>query len=81
MPARRSGYGQPNSHTRLADEDKSAFATPPPQLRLETKHDSSSVSTCQSCNTTHTHTLVKTATALVRHSVGNFCLYGSLDGK
>eukprot|EP00955_Chlamydomonas_euryale_P106857 365733-Chlamydomonas_euryale.AAC.1 len=25
MPARRSGYGQPNSHTRLDDEDKSLF--------------------------------------------------------
>eukprot|EP00955_Chlamydomonas_euryale_P110172 365984-Chlamydomonas_euryale.AAC.7 len=28
MPARRSGYGQPNIHTRLADEDKSLFVTP-----------------------------------------------------
>eukprot|EP00955_Chlamydomonas_euryale_P052604 355214-Chlamydomonas_euryale.AAC.1 len=25
MPARRSGYGQPNIQTRLADEDKSLF--------------------------------------------------------
>eukprot|EP00955_Chlamydomonas_euryale_P090572 364556-Chlamydomonas_euryale.AAC.13 len=27
MSARRSGYGQPNIHTRLADEDKSLFVT------------------------------------------------------
>eukprot|EP00955_Chlamydomonas_euryale_P048493 353991-Chlamydomonas_euryale.AAC.9 len=27
MPARRSGYGQPNIHTRLVDEDKSLFVT------------------------------------------------------
>eukprot|EP00955_Chlamydomonas_euryale_P073374 361720-Chlamydomonas_euryale.AAC.3 len=27
MPARRSEYGQPNIHTRLADEDKSLFVT------------------------------------------------------
>jgi len=27
MPARRSGYGQPNIHTRQADEDESLFVT------------------------------------------------------
>eukprot|EP00955_Chlamydomonas_euryale_P086673 364234-Chlamydomonas_euryale.AAC.6 len=27
MPARRSGYGQPNIHTRLAVQDKSLFVT------------------------------------------------------
>eukprot|EP00955_Chlamydomonas_euryale_P051901 355005-Chlamydomonas_euryale.AAC.1 len=27
MPVGRSGYGQPNIHTRLADEDKSLFVT------------------------------------------------------
>eukprot|EP00955_Chlamydomonas_euryale_P094951 364902-Chlamydomonas_euryale.AAC.30 len=27
MRARRPGYGQPNIHTRLADEDQSLFVT------------------------------------------------------
>eukprot|EP00955_Chlamydomonas_euryale_P080962 363504-Chlamydomonas_euryale.AAC.11 len=30
MLAQRSGYGQPNIHTRLADEDRSLFVTFPP---------------------------------------------------
>eukprot|EP00955_Chlamydomonas_euryale_P063817 358784-Chlamydomonas_euryale.AAC.7 len=39
MPARRSGYGQPNLHTRLADDDKLLFVTLVLRVSIHTQGD------------------------------------------